>query len=169
MVISLASTALWPLIVYFGLVVFTVVSMIGISFVLGQHHQERRTGEPYESGNVPTGSARLRFPVKYYLVAMFFVIFDLEAAFLFAWAVSVRESGWLGFFEALVFVSVLLIALFYLWRQGALQWSSTANRDRTKPQPSIGQSVGDSTQIRRRRFESSLTTSRQPAGATNRN
>ncbi len=145
MVLCLASTALWPLIVYFGLVVFTVVSMIGISFVLGERHQERRTGEPYESGNVPTGSARLRFPVKYYLVAMFFVIFDLEAAFLFAWAVSVRESGWMGFFEALVFVGVLLIALFYLWRQGALQWSSTAKRNQTKPQAGIAQRVGDST------------------------
>ncbi len=132
--ILLASTALWPLAVYLGLVIFTVVSMIGVSFVLGQHHVERRTGEPYESGNIPTGSAQLRFPVKYYLVAMFFVIFDLESAFLFAWAVSVRESGWTGFFEALVFIGVLLVALFYLWRQGALQWAPAADRKRIKRQ-----------------------------------
>ncbi len=135
--ICLASTALWPLAVYFGLVVFTAVSMIGVSFILGERHRERRTGEPFESGNVPTGSARMRFPVKYYLVAMFFVIFDMEAAFLFAWAVSVRESGWTGFLEALVFIGVLLVALFYLWRQGALQWSSSANRDRRTRQPIV--------------------------------
>ena len=141
--ILFASTALWPLAAYFGLAVFTVVSMIGVSFVLGQHHRERRTGEPYESGNVPTGSARLRFPVKYYLIAMFFVIFDLEAAFLFAWAVSVRESGWTGFFEALVFIGVLLVALFYLWRQGALEWSSTSGRDRIKRQPIATRSVNE--------------------------
>ncbi len=124
--IFLASTALWPLGLYLVLVICTVASMIGISFVLGQRHRERRTGAPYESGNIPTGSARLRFPVKYYLVAMFFVIFDLESAFLFAWAVSVRESGWTGFFEALAFIGTFLLALFYLWRQNALEWSSTA-------------------------------------------
>ncbi|MCX7014303.1 MAG: NADH-quinone oxidoreductase subunit A [Candidatus Sumerlaeota bacterium] len=96
--------------------------MIMVSFVLGARHSDRATGEPYESGIVSTGSARLRFPIHFYLVAMFFVIFDLEAVFLFAWAVAVRELGWAGFAEALVFIGVLVAALAYLWRLGALDW-----------------------------------------------
>ena len=70
------------------------------------------------------GDAPLRFPIKFYLVAMFFVLFDLEAVFLFAWAVAVRQAGWQGFVEALVFVVILLAALTYLWRDGALDWAA---------------------------------------------
>jgi NADH-quinone oxidoreductase subunit A len=126
-----SNAPLWPLALYLGLVLLTVGAMIGLSYVLGERHHDRATGEPYESGNVPTGSSRLRFPVKYYLVAVFFVIFDLEAAFLFAWAVSIRDTGWLGYCEALVFIGVLLVGLVYLWRQGALDW--TPSRDRSRP------------------------------------
>jgi NADH-quinone oxidoreductase subunit A len=79
---------------------------------------------PYESGILPTGSARLRIDVKYYLVAMFFVIFDLETVFLFAWAVAFRELGWAGYIEALVFIVVLVVALVYLWKVGALDWGT---------------------------------------------
>ena len=129
--ILLANTIpLWPLAVYAGLVVLVVAGMLGISYVLGQRHQDRATGEPYESGNVPTGSARLRVAVKYYLIAVFFVIFDLEAAFLFAWAVAVRELGWTGYVEALVFIGILLVALVYLWRQGALDWGPSRHDPR---------------------------------------
>jgi NADH-quinone oxidoreductase subunit A len=113
---------IWPLFVYFLAVTAVVAGMLGVSHLIGQRHRQRATGEPYESGNIPTGSARLRIPVKYYLVAVFFVVFDLEAAFLFAWAIAVREAGWTGFVEATVFIGVLLIALVYLWRQGALDW-----------------------------------------------
>ena len=89
---------------------------------LGERHQDRATGEPYESGIVSTGSARVRFSAHFYLVAMFFVIFDLEAVFLFAWAVAVPELGWVGYAEVLVFVGVLIAAWGYLWRIGALDW-----------------------------------------------
>ena len=74
--------------------------------------------------------ARLRFSAKFYLIAMFFVIFDIEALFLYAWAVSVRESGWPGFIEALIFILVLLAGLIYVWRVGALDWSPAARRRR---------------------------------------
>jgi NADH-quinone oxidoreductase subunit A len=67
----------------------------------------------------------LRFAVKFYLIAMFFVIFDLESAFLFAWAVALRDLGWLGYVEVVVFIGVLLVALVYLWREGALEWGSS--------------------------------------------
>jgi NADH-quinone oxidoreductase subunit A len=102
--------------------------MLGLSYVLGEHHRDRSTAEPYESGIIPTGSARLRLSVKFYLTAMFFVIFDLEAAFIFAWAIAFRQVGWTGYIEILIFVGVLLAGLVYLWRQGALDWTSKARR-----------------------------------------
>jgi NADH-quinone oxidoreductase subunit A len=113
---------LWPLAVYFAAIVVIVAVMIGLSYALGQRHRERATAEPYESGVAATGTARVRFDIKFYLVAVFFLIFDLEAAFLYAWAVAVRETGWAGYAEVLVFTGVLAAALAYLWRLGALDW-----------------------------------------------
>ena len=115
-------TPLWPFLVYLGAVLVLVVVIFVLSYVLGQRHSEPDTGVPYESGIAPTGSARLRFDVKYYLVAMFFVIFDLESAFIFAWAVAFYELGWTGYVEILIFIGVLAAALAYLWRLGALDW-----------------------------------------------
>ena len=117
--------ALWPLVVYFAAVLVVVAGMLGLSYVLGQRHADRATGEPYESGIVSTGSARLRLYARFYLVAVFFVIFDLEAVFLFAWAIALREVGWAGYAEILVFTGVLVAALIYLWRLGALDWGPT--------------------------------------------
>ncbi len=118
----------WPLAVYIVLVGMLVMAMLSLSFVLGQRHQDRATGSPYESGILSEGSARVRFSAKFYLVAMFFVIFDLEAVFLFAWAVAVRETGWAGYAEVLLFITVLLATLAYLWRVGALDWRQGSRR-----------------------------------------
>jgi NADH-quinone oxidoreductase subunit A len=118
----------WPLAVYTILVGLLVMAMLSMSFVLGQRHHDRATGSPYESGILSEGSARVRFSAKFYLIAMFFVIFDLEAVFLFAWAVAVRETGWAGYAEALLFIMVLLAALVYLWRVGALDWRQGSRR-----------------------------------------
>lgn len=120
---------LWPLLVYFALVIVVIAGMLGVSYLLGQRHKDHATGEPYESGVAPTGSARIRFSVNFYLVAILFVIFDLEAVFIFAWAVAFRELGWLGYAGLLAFVLVLVVALVYEWRLGALDWGpSTPNR-----------------------------------------
>lgn len=119
---------LWPLAIYFVIVSLLVVAMLGLSFVLGQRHHNRATGTPYESGIVSQGSARVRFSAKFYLVAMFFVIFDLEAVFIFAWAIAVRETGWRGYAEASIFIAVLLATLVYLWRVGALDWRQGSRR-----------------------------------------
>jgi NADH-quinone oxidoreductase subunit A len=119
---------LWPLAVYAVIVGMLVIAMLGVSYVLGQRHQDRATGSPYESGILSEGSARVRFPVKFYLVAMFFVIFDLEAVFIFAWAIAVRETGWPGYGEVLLFITVLLATLAYLWRVGALDWRQRTER-----------------------------------------
>lgn len=116
------NTVLWPLAVYFGIVIALVVMLLGLSALLGEHHGERATGRPYESGIASTGSAKLRFGASFYLVAVFFVIFDLEAAFIFSWAVALREIGWTGYAEGVVFIGVLLAALVYLWRVGALDF-----------------------------------------------
>ncbi len=120
--------AFWPLGIYFGAVLVVVGGMLGLSFLLGQRHRDRHTGIPYESGVARTGTAQVRFDVQFYLNAVFFVIFDLEAAFIFAWAVALRELGWLGFAEIVVFIGVLLAALVYLWRLGALDWGPDRRR-----------------------------------------
>lgn len=109
-----------------GLIAF----MLGVSSLLGSKAWGRSKNEPFESGMLPTGSARLRLSAKFYLVAMLFVIFDVEALYLFAWAVSVRESGWAGLIEATVFIAILLAGLVYLWRIGALDWASQGRRER---------------------------------------
>ena len=113
----------WPLAVHFAFVVFLAIAVLAVSYLLGQRHAEPATGETYEGGIVSEGSARVRFFSRYYLLAMVFVVFDLETVFLFAWASVVREVGWAGYCEVLVFVGVLLAALAYLWRCGALDWA----------------------------------------------
>jgi NADH-quinone oxidoreductase subunit A len=120
----------WPLVAYFAFVVFLVAAVLIVFYLLGQRHSEPATGEPYEGGIVSEGSARARFLARYYLVAMFFVVFDLEAVFLFAWAGAARELGWAGYCEVVLFVGVLVAALAYLWRVGALDWARERHRSR---------------------------------------
>ena len=103
---------------------------IGLAALLGGRAYGRTKNKPFESGVDSVGSARLRFSAKFYLVAMLFVIFDVEALYLFAWAVSVRESGWAGLIEATVFIAILLAGLVYLWRIGALDWAPQGRRER---------------------------------------
>jgi NADH-quinone oxidoreductase subunit A len=94
--------------------------MAGISFLLGERHRERTTDEIYEGGIIGAGSSKIRYTSHFYLIAMFFVIFDLESIFLYAWAIAVPDLGWAGFFQILIFIFILLAALGYLWRMGAL-------------------------------------------------
>ena len=129
--------ALWPLVLYFVFVLAVVGGMIGISYVLGQRHMEHSTGVPFESGIRPTGSARRRISINYYLMAMFFVIFDMESVFLFAWAVAARKLGWMGFAEAAVFIIVLLAGLAYIWGQGALDWGTKQQQKQSLNKSSI--------------------------------
>jgi NADH-quinone oxidoreductase subunit A len=114
---------MWTFGVYFALVLLIVSGMLIVSYLLGQRHSAPATGEPYESGIVAEGSAHVRLSAKFYLVAMLFVIFDLESVFLFAWAVAARALGWPAFWEAVTFIGVLVAALIYLWKVGALDWS----------------------------------------------
>jgi NADH-quinone oxidoreductase subunit A len=123
---------IWPLLVYFAIVIVMAAAILFVSYLLGQRHSEPATGEPYEGGIVSEGSARVRFSVRYYLVAMFFVVFDLEAVFVYAWAEAVRELGWAGYGAILLFIAVLAASLIYLWRVGALDWSREPRRSRVR-------------------------------------
>ena len=121
-----ASPESWSLAVFLLGVVAICVIMIGASALLGGKGNARARNEPFESGVVSASPERLRLSAKFYLVAVFFVIFDVEALFLYAWAISVRESGWTGFVEAVIFISVLVVSLYYLARIGALDWAPQA-------------------------------------------
>ena len=126
---------LWPLGLYFLLVVLLVGAMLGLSALLGERHKDRATGQPYESGILPTGSARTLISVQFYIVAVIFVIFDLEAVFFFSWAIAVRKLGWAGYAGVLVFTALLLTGLVYEWRQGALDWTMLRPGRGNRPRP----------------------------------
>ena len=125
---AILSANLFPLIIYFGAVVAITVIMLGGAYFLGQRHHAKAADEPFESGIVPTGDIHIRFSVHFYLLAIFFVIFDMESVFLFAWSVALEEAGWSGFIEALIFISVLIAALIYLGAIGALDWRTRRQR-----------------------------------------
>jgi len=123
---------LWPLVVYLGAVLLLAGGMLGLSHLLGERHRSHATVEPYESGFPVTGSGRLRINVQFYLVAMFFVIFDLETMFIVGWAIAARDVGWAGYLGLVFFVTVLAIALLYEWRIGALDWATSGKPGRTE-------------------------------------
>ena len=122
------SAETWAIAVYVTATFVIIGIMLLGSWLLGGRAWGRAKEEPFESGVLGAGSTRLRLSAKFYLVAMFFVIFDLEAVFLFAWAISLRESGWPGFIEATIFIFVLVASLVYLWRIGGLEWAPDGRR-----------------------------------------
>src|SRR5690242_13932662 len=97
--------------------------MLATSYALGQRHHDRATATPYEGVIVPDGTARVRLSATIYLIAMFFVVFDMGAVVISTWAVAAREAGWTGFWGVLIFISSLAAALVYLWRIRALDWA----------------------------------------------
>jgi NADH-quinone oxidoreductase subunit A len=129
----------WAFAVYVVAAIVICLVMIGLASVLGGRAWGRAKNRPFESGVESVGTARLRFSAKFYLVAMFFVIFDVEALYLFAWAISVREVGWVGFIEAAIFILLLLTGLIYLARIGALDWAPRKKPLRTPTTPSSDQ------------------------------
>jgi len=101
--------------------------------LIGQGRSSRAKGMPYECGVLPTGDAREPFSVKFYLVAMIFILFDVEAVFLYPWAYVYRDLGWFGFFEMLVYILILLAGYIYLWKKGALDWAAKSARRERRP------------------------------------
>lgn len=111
------------LLVYVSLVTVVVAGMLTLSAVLGPRRRTRVKEDPYESGTSTPGSAHQRFSVHFYLVAMLFILFDVEAVFLFPWAINAASLGMTGFVEILLFTAVLGVGLAYAWRKGALSWN----------------------------------------------
>lgn len=122
-------SAILSLVVYFVVVVGLIGLLMVVTHLSGERHFQTGTGLPYESGMLVTGSARMRLSADFYLVAMFFVIFDISAVYLFAWAVTVRELGWAGYAAALVFMVETVAGLAYLWRSGAFEWGARRLRE----------------------------------------
>src|SRR5436305_12300621 len=107
-----------------GLIAMTIAgALLLISFLLGKKVHNRVKDLPYECGITPTGSARERFSVKFYLVGMLFIVFDIEAVFLYPWVVVFRDFKMVAFVEMLIYIALVLAGSFYIWKQGALDWS----------------------------------------------
>src|SRR3989442_7278882 len=100
--------------------------LLTVSYLLGKRVKNKIKDTPYESGMVPTGDARQRFSVKFYLVGMLFILFDIEAIFLYPWVVVYRDLKMFGFVEMLIFVILILSGFFYIWKKGALDWAEKA-------------------------------------------
>ena len=111
-----------PLLIYAVIVIAVVGLLITLSNILGPAKPYRSKLLPYESGIVPVGPARKRFSVRFYLTAMLFIIFDVEAVFFYPWAVVLHQLRWYGVIEMLIFIAILAVALAYIWRKGGLEW-----------------------------------------------
>ena len=122
------SVPLWPLLLYACLVVVLLAAILTLSYILGQRHHEHATNRPYEGGIEQSGSARIRFSAQFYLVAMLFVIFDVEAVFIMLWALGFYELGWPGYIGAALFIGQLAVVLIYEWGIGALNIGADAKK-----------------------------------------
>ena len=113
----------FPILVQVAIAGILAAALIAISYIFGKKVRNRVKDMPYESGIVPTGDARQRFSVKFYLVAMLFILFDIEAIFLYPWVVVYRELKMFAFVEMLIFVVLILSGFLYIWKKGALDWA----------------------------------------------
>lgn len=113
---------------YLPILLFMVVAFVMgaaavvLSFLLARHNPDKEKNAPYECGFEPFGDARRKFDVRFYLVAILFIIFDLEIAFLFPWAIAFADIGWFGFSSMMIFLAVLTVGFVYEWKKGALEW-----------------------------------------------
>jgi NADH-quinone oxidoreductase subunit A len=112
----------FPLLVLFGFAAVIVMALLVIAQKIGPKSYSAVKSEPFESGNPPRGDARVRFSVQFYLVAMLFLIFDLEVVFLYPWAILFRRLGVFGLVEMGIFLAILVIGFAYVWKKGALEW-----------------------------------------------
>jgi NADH-quinone oxidoreductase subunit A len=117
------TSAYAPLLIQFLLAMGLAAILIGLSALVGRHKFSRAKMAPYECGIEPTGNAREAFPVHFYLVGMIFILFDIEAIFLYPWALIYRELHSFGFIEMVLYIFILLAGYIYLWKKGALDWN----------------------------------------------
>jgi NADH-quinone oxidoreductase subunit A len=117
-----------PLLIHLIVVGVVAGAIVTLSWIIGYRRPTRAKMSPYECGMTPVGDARERFSVKFYLVAMLFILFDVEAVFLYPWAVILKELKMFGFWEMLIYILIVLIGLFYVWKKGVLDWSQVSAR-----------------------------------------
>jgi NADH-quinone oxidoreductase subunit A len=115
-----------PLLLHMIAVGIVASAIVTLSWLLGKRRPTRAKMSPYECGMDPVGDARERFSVKFYLVAMLFILFDVEAVFLYPWAVILRELKMFGFWEMLVYITIVLVGFFYAWKKGVLDWGTVS-------------------------------------------
>ncbi len=115
-----------PLLIHFVVVTGLASIIVFLSWLVGYRKPSRAKLSPYECGMTPVGDARQRFSVKFYLVAMLFILFDVEAVFLYPWAVILRQLKMFGFWEMLVYVLIVLVGFFYVWKKGVLDWGGVS-------------------------------------------
>ncbi|MBK4764904.1 MAG: NADH-quinone oxidoreductase subunit A [Pantoea sp. Brub] len=119
----------WSFAIFFLISFFICIIMLIGGWILGGKSYSRYKNTPFESGIKSVGNTNIRLSIKFYLIAMLFVIFDVEALFLYLWSVSVRENGWIGFIEATMFIAVLLVSLIYIIKMGVLNWDCIPNKN----------------------------------------
>jgi NADH-quinone oxidoreductase subunit A len=119
-----------PLLIHFLVACLLAGAIVMLSWLIGERKPTRAKLSPYECGMTPQGDARERFSVKFYLVAMLFILFDVEAVFLYPWAVILRELKMFGFWEMLVYIGIVLVGFFYIWKKGVLDWGPTPMRSK---------------------------------------
>ena len=124
---------LLSLVIYAALVVGLMAMMLMMTSWLGEKKGSPEKSRPFECGIIPSGSARLPYPVPFYLVAAFFLIFDVEAAFIFSWAIAFDHLGFLGWLQVTFFIFVLLLSLVYLWIKGGLDWGPITSPSKITP------------------------------------
>ena len=117
-----------PLLIHLIVVGVVAGAIVTLSWIIGYRRPTRAKMSPYECGMTPVGDARERFSVKFYLVAMLFILFDVEAVFLYPWAVILKELKMFGFWEMLIYIFIVLIGLFYVWKKGVLDWNEVSTR-----------------------------------------
>jgi NADH-quinone oxidoreductase subunit A len=130
---SAATFSIWEpgvfsLMVYTLIVLAVMAVLLGLISWLGEKKEDPEKSRAYESGIIPTGDARLRYPVPFFLIAIFFLLFDVEGAFIFSWAIAWERLGWTGWFQISFFIILLLLGLVYVWRKGGLEWGPASKK-----------------------------------------
>jgi NADH-quinone oxidoreductase subunit A len=120
---------IFSLVIYAVMVLALIAALLFIAPRLGEKKKDPAKLIPYESGIIPTGSARLQYPVPFYLVAIFFLLFDVEGAFIFSWGIAWETLGWLGWLQITFFIGILIAGLAYVWKKGGLDWGVTYRKN----------------------------------------
>ncbi len=132
-----AGQSWFPVVLQIAIAMAVASAMIGFSYLLGKKVRNKAKDTPYESGMAPQGDARHRFSVKFYLVAMLFILFDIEAIFLYPWAVVYKELKMFAFVEMLIFIALVFAGFFFIWKKGVLDWAHSDRDERPRVMPKV--------------------------------